>query len=188
MRLQLLAVAGEKARPVESGRHDGWAVPRRLGPLVRHLQEQQERDLLRVGHVGQAVVAEQVREAPRFVDDLPGVVRHQGTRLFVGFAFSLAETALPPVPFRHPFGPDPVQEDRSGLVGGILRDQAALEGALQDGLAEGSTLSSFGLDSIVQSVRGSLQMVDGGHYSTLLGARGYRYEVAVRSAAARSSV
>ncbi|WP_420448487.1 hypothetical protein [Candidatus Palauibacter sp.] len=46
MGLKLLAVAGEKAGPVASVRHDGRTVPQRLGPLVRHLQEQQEGDLL----------------------------------------------------------------------------------------------------------------------------------------------
>jgi hypothetical protein len=54
----------------------------------------------------------------------------------------LAGTAFSPVPFRRPFGPDPVQEDGGGFVGGVLRDQAALEGALQDGLTEGGGVHS----------------------------------------------
>jgi hypothetical protein len=45
--------------------------------LIGHLEEQQERDLLRVPHVRQAVVAQHVRETPRAVDDLLRcVVRH----------------------------------------------------------------------------------------------------------------
>ena len=51
-------------------------------------------------------------------------------------ASRLRRTVLSPVQIRRPFGPDPVQEDGSGLVGRILRNQATLEGALQDGLAE----------------------------------------------------
>ena len=77
MVLQLLPVAIEQARPVESGRYYGRAAPRRLGLLVGHLKEEQEGDLLRISHLGQAVVAEQVCEAPRLVDDLLGVVGHQ---------------------------------------------------------------------------------------------------------------
>ena len=39
-----------------------------------HLQEEQEGDLLRVGHVRQPVVPEDVGEVPRLVDDLLGRV------------------------------------------------------------------------------------------------------------------
>ena len=108
VRLQLLAVASEKACPVESVRYDGRAAPRRLGLLVGHLQEQQEGDLLRVGHVGQAVVTEQVREAPRLVDDLLGVARHHVTRV-LGLASRLRGTALSPMPCRLMLGSNALQ-------------------------------------------------------------------------------
>ena len=51
-------------------------------------------------------------------------------------AYRIRGAALSPLPFRFPLGPA-LQEDGSGLVGEILRDQTALKGALQDGLAEG---------------------------------------------------
>ena len=74
--LQFVAVPLQQARPAELRRHDGLAVVRRLGQFVGHLQEEQERDLLRVGHVRQAVVPQDVGEVPGFVDDLLGVGAH----------------------------------------------------------------------------------------------------------------
>ena len=53
--LQFVAVELQQARPAQRRRHDGLAVVRRLGQLVGHLQEEQKRDLLRVGHVRQPV-------------------------------------------------------------------------------------------------------------------------------------
>lgn len=35
-----------------------------------HFQEKQECDLFRLGHVGEAVIAEYVGEIPGFIDDL----------------------------------------------------------------------------------------------------------------------
>ncbi len=73
---QLVAVPLEQALPAELRRHDRLAVVRRLRLLVGHLEEQQESDLLRVGHVRQAIVPQNVGEVPGFVDDLLGGVGH----------------------------------------------------------------------------------------------------------------
>ncbi len=73
------AVFRQQARPIQPVRDHRRLVPWRLGSLVRHLEEEQEGDLLRVLHVRQAVVPEQVRRAPRLVDDALGVVVGQET-------------------------------------------------------------------------------------------------------------
>jgi hypothetical protein len=70
VRLELLPVALEQARPVEPSRNDRLPVPRRPRLLVRHLEEEQKGDLLRLGHVREPVVTKNVREAPGLVDDL----------------------------------------------------------------------------------------------------------------------
>ncbi len=49
---------------------------RRLGLFVGHLEEEQERDLLGLGHVRHAIVPQDVGEVPGFVDDLLAVVGH----------------------------------------------------------------------------------------------------------------
>ena len=49
-------------------------VERRLRLLVRHLQEQQERQLLDVVAVGQAVVPQDVAVVPELLDELLGAV------------------------------------------------------------------------------------------------------------------
>ena len=74
--LQGIAFLAEQARPVIAGRDDRLPVVGRLRLLVRHLEEEQERDLLHVGHVAQAVVPEDVGEVPGFADDLLGVGAH----------------------------------------------------------------------------------------------------------------
>jgi hypothetical protein len=48
----------------------------RPGQLVGHREEQEQGDLLGVGHVGQAVVAQDVGEVPCLGDDLLGVGTH----------------------------------------------------------------------------------------------------------------
>ena len=73
---EFVAFPLQQALPVELRRDDGRAVVRRLGLLVGHLEEEQERDLLRVGHVRKAIVPQNVGEVPGFVDDLLGVVAH----------------------------------------------------------------------------------------------------------------
>ena len=80
VRFQLVAVPLQQVPPAEFRRHDGRPVVRRLGQFVGHLEEEQEGDLLRVGHVRQAVVAQDVGEVPGFADDLLGVVAHLAVR------------------------------------------------------------------------------------------------------------
>ena len=74
--LQGIAFLRQQARPVIASRDDRLAVVGRLGLLVRHLEEEQEGDLLDVSHVAQAVVPEDVGEVPGFADDLLGVGAH----------------------------------------------------------------------------------------------------------------
>ena len=71
----------------------GVTVVGRLGQFVGHLEEEQEGDLLRVGHVREAVVPQDVGEVPGFVDDVLGVGAHVVFRagfLVLGLPFSLA--------------------------------------------------------------------------------------------------
>ena len=74
--LQFVAFLAQQACPVVASRDDRLPVVGRLGLLVRHLEEEQEGDLLDVGHVTQAVVPEDVGEVPGFADDLLGVGAH----------------------------------------------------------------------------------------------------------------
>jgi hypothetical protein len=71
--LQLVAVPLHQTRPVHPLRHDRRLTPRRLRPLVRHLEEQQERELLDVLEIRKPVVAQDVAVGPELVDDLCGV-------------------------------------------------------------------------------------------------------------------
>ena len=56
--------------PVEVLRHERRLVPGRLRPLVGHLQEEQERQLLDVVPVREPVVPQQVAVVPQLLDDL----------------------------------------------------------------------------------------------------------------------
>ena len=82
MGLEFVAVQLQQALPAELRRHDGRAVVRRLGQLVGHLEKEQKGDLLRVGHVREAVVPQDVGEVPGFADDLLAVVAH-GRAFFI---------------------------------------------------------------------------------------------------------
>jgi hypothetical protein len=73
MHLQFVPVPLQQTGPPQFRRHDRPAVVRRLGQFVGHLQEQQERDLLRVRHVRKPIVPQHVGEIPSFVDDLLGL-------------------------------------------------------------------------------------------------------------------
>ena len=64
----------EQALPVVFGWDDAGLVVGRLGDLVCHLEKEQEGDLFRVGHVGEAIITENMGEVPCLVDDLLGVV------------------------------------------------------------------------------------------------------------------
>ena len=71
-----LAIQLEQALSVHIVRNDRLFVVRRLRLFVGHLEEEEERDLLGIGHVRQAIVPQDVGEVPGFVDDLLAVVGH----------------------------------------------------------------------------------------------------------------
>jgi len=76
MHLQLVPIQRQEAAPTQFRRHQRRLAVRRLGALMGHLQEQQEADLLRVTHVGQAIVAQHMREIPGLVDDILREIIH----------------------------------------------------------------------------------------------------------------
>ena len=80
---QFVAFQLQQALPAELRRHDGLAVVGRLRQFVGHLQKEQERDLLGVGHVREAVVPQDVGEVPGFVDDILGGGAHTGSFSFL---------------------------------------------------------------------------------------------------------
>jgi hypothetical protein len=79
---EFISLAFEQALPVVLRRNNRRPVVRRLRLLVGHLEEEQERNLLRVRHVRKAVIAQHMREVPSLVDDLLGVVAHAYLRAF----------------------------------------------------------------------------------------------------------
>src|SRR5438105_15414800 len=100
LHLQRLAILVEQRRPVVAlallaPRDNAWPLAGELRLLVVHFQKEQERDLLRITHVRQPVVAQNVREAPGLVDDLlSGVGAHRArtfssrdSSLFIASAF-----------------------------------------------------------------------------------------------------
>lgn len=76
MNLKVIAGPADEARPVITGGNDRRLVERALSPLVGHLQEQQERELLRVIHVGQPVLQEDRAVIPKLLNEC-GSVRHR---------------------------------------------------------------------------------------------------------------
>ncbi len=77
--LKGIAFLAEQVRPVIAGRDDGHPFVRRLRPLVGHLEEEQERELLDIAHVAQPVVAEDMGEVPGVADALLGVGAHDAS-------------------------------------------------------------------------------------------------------------
>ncbi len=71
-----LAIQLEQALSVHIVRNDRLFVVRRLRLFVGHLEEEEERDLLGIGHVRQAIVPQDMGEVSGFVDDLLAVVGH----------------------------------------------------------------------------------------------------------------
>ena len=67
MRLQVVAVALQQARPVAVLRDGRQLRPRRLRLLVRHLQEEQVGQLLDVVAVGEAIVPQDVAVVPELL-------------------------------------------------------------------------------------------------------------------------
>jgi hypothetical protein len=76
VRLQLVAVARQQARPIRPRRHGRLLVPRRAALLVGHLEEQQERELLDVVAVREPVVPQDAAVVPQLRDDLLGLAAH----------------------------------------------------------------------------------------------------------------
>jgi hypothetical protein len=74
VRLQFVAVALEQALPVEIFGNRGFFIERRLALLVRHFEEQQERQLLDIVAVGEPVVAQDVAVVPEFLNQLVGLI------------------------------------------------------------------------------------------------------------------
>jgi hypothetical protein len=70
MDFEFVAVLRVERRPAEALRNDRGLVPRRQRLLVRHLEEQQIRELLDVVPIRQPVVAEDVAVVPELLDDL----------------------------------------------------------------------------------------------------------------------
>jgi hypothetical protein len=64
--------------------HDRRPFIGRLRQFVGHFEEQQEGDLLRVGHVRQPVVPQDVGEVPGFVDDVLGCGSHSKDHASLG--------------------------------------------------------------------------------------------------------
>ena len=68
MNFQLVAVLGEQAGPVEAFGNGRRLVEWRPALLVRHLEEEQKRQLLDVIAVRQPVIAQDVAVVPEFLD------------------------------------------------------------------------------------------------------------------------
>jgi hypothetical protein len=73
MVFQRRAVQRQQRFPAVSRRHDGRAVVRRLGELVCHLEEQQQRQLLYILEAREAGVLQHAGIAPGAFADLGGV-------------------------------------------------------------------------------------------------------------------
>jgi hypothetical protein len=71
--LKIIAVGVEQALPGTARRHDPLRLERAILPLVRHLEEQQVRELLGVLDRADAVVAQHVAVRPQLVDQPPRV-------------------------------------------------------------------------------------------------------------------
>ena len=76
MRLERITILAGQAGPVEPGRYCRCLLPRRLRSLVRHLQEQKERQLLDLAAIREPVIAEDVAVIPELLNDLLGLVAH----------------------------------------------------------------------------------------------------------------
>ena len=76
MNFQLVAVLGEQAGPIEVFGNGRAFVERRPALLIRHLKEEQKRQLLDVVAVRQPVIAQDVAVIPEFLDELMGLFCH----------------------------------------------------------------------------------------------------------------
>ena len=134
----------EQRLPAQLRRHDGLLVVRRLGELVRHLEEEQHRELLHVFHAAQSGLLQDSGVAPRPFADL-GCVDHESAfaLVFLRGAFRAVALAfgLPACCLRLPgaflaLGGDAFEQLAGGFVVRVLRDELAGEGVAEDGLAQ----------------------------------------------------
>ena len=95
MDVQFLAIERQKTAPAQFRRHKRRPVVGRLGALMGHLQEQQKADLLRIAHVGQAIVTQHMREIPGFIDDVLAKVIHASSKRTGGLTSRLLPTEMP---------------------------------------------------------------------------------------------
>src|SRR5262249_42777662 len=68
VRFELITIERLEARPVEPRRDKRLSVPRLPRQLIRHLQEEQERELLEVVLVREPVISENVAVVPQTLD------------------------------------------------------------------------------------------------------------------------
>src|SRR5882724_1364166 len=82
--VEVFTVQVFEAVPAQVFGDDGGLAVRRFGLLVRHFQEEQERELFDVVAVGEAVVAEKIAVVPEFLDDSVGshLFRTYGAPIF----------------------------------------------------------------------------------------------------------
>jgi len=70
VRLQLIAVQAHKTLPIDALGNWRELVERRPTLLIRHLQEQEKRQLLDVVTIGQPVIPQDVAVIPEFLNEL----------------------------------------------------------------------------------------------------------------------
>src|SRR5262245_34733101 len=79
MRLQLVAIAFNQALTVKVLRNRRRLIERRPALLIRHLEEEQKRQLLDVVAIRQPVIAQDVAVVPKFLNELGGLISHEKT-------------------------------------------------------------------------------------------------------------
>src|SRR5712671_3162482 len=76
MNFQLVAILGQQRRPILALGNWRRLVERWARLLIRHLQEQQKRQLLHVIAIRQTIIAENVAIVPKLLDEL-GWITHE---------------------------------------------------------------------------------------------------------------
>src|SRR5262245_55057340 len=76
MRLQLITITLQQALPVEVVWNRRRLIERRSALLIRHLEEEQKRQLLDIIPVRQPVIAQDVAVIPEFLNELMRLFNH----------------------------------------------------------------------------------------------------------------
>jgi hypothetical protein len=76
VRLQLIAVALEESLPIKIFGNPRPLIKRSPALLIRHLEEEQKRQLLDVIAVRQPVIAQDVAVIPEFLNELVRLIGH----------------------------------------------------------------------------------------------------------------